>query len=275
MAFSVNTNAGAFLALQSLNQTNSQLETTQRRINTGLKVESAKDDAATYAIAQNLRSDIAGLNAVKSSLDRAISTLDVAVAAGEAVSDLLTELKEKAVSAKDTGIDSASRDALNDEFVELRDQITSIVENAEFNGANAVDGSGTDIVAITDDSGSNTITIASQDLTLGGGTVTLSATQEISSAALASTAVATISASAANVTSALSALVAGSTRLEIQREFVGKLSDTIEVGIGNLVDADLAKESANLQALQVKQQLGLQALSIANNSPSAVLTLFQ
>jgi len=275
MAFSVNTNAGAFLALQSLNQTNSQLETTQRRINTGLKVESAKDDAATYAIAQNLRSDIAGLNAVKSSLDRAISTLDVAVAAGEAVSDLLTELKEKAVSAKDTGIDSASRDALNDEFVELRDQITSIVENAEFNGANAVDGSGTDIVAITDDSGSNTITIASQDLTLGGGTVTLSATQEISSAALASTAVATISASAANVTSALSALGAGSTRLEIQREFVGKLSDTIEVGIGNLVDADLAKESANLQALQVKQQLGLQALSIANNSPSAVLTLFQ
>ncbi len=275
MAFSVNTNAGAFLALQSLNQTSSQLETTQRRINTGLKVESAKDNAATYAIAQNLRGDIAGLNAVKSSLDRAISTLDVAVAAGEAVSDLLTELKEKAVSAKDTGIDSASRTALNDEFVELRDQISSIVENAEFNGANAVDGSGTDIVAITNDSGSNTITIGSQDLTLGGAVVTLSATQEISSAALASTAVATISASAANVTSALSALGAGSTRLEIQREFVGKLSDTIEVGIGNLVDADLAKESATLQALQVKQQLGLEALSIANNSPSAVLTLFQ
>ncbi|SDE72691.1 flagellin [Kordiimonas lacus] len=275
MAFSVNTNAGAFLALQSLNQTNSQLETTQRRINTGLKVESAKDSAATYAIAQNLRGDIAGLNAVKGSLDRAISTLDVAVAAGEAVSDLLTELKEKAVSAKDTGIDSASRDALNDEFVELRDQITSIVENAEFNGANAVDGSGTDIVAITNDSGTNTITIGAQDLTLGGANVTLSATQEISSAALASTAVTTISASASNVTSALSAFGAGSTRLEIQREFVGKLSDTIEVGIGNLVDADLAKESATLQALQVKQQLGLQALSIANNSPSAVLTLFQ
>ncbi|WP_286828721.1 MULTISPECIES: flagellin [Kordiimonas] len=275
MAFSVNTNAGAFLALQSLNQTNSQLETTQRRINTGLKVESAKDSAATYAIAQNLRGDIAGLNAVKGSLDRAISTLDVAIAAGEAVSDLLTELKEKAVSAKDTGIDSASRDALNDEFVELRDQITSIVENAEFNGANAVDGSGTDIVAITNDSGTNTITIGAQDLTLGGANVTLSATQEISSAALASTAVTTISASASNVTSALSAFGAGSTRLEIQREFVGKLSDTIEVGIGNLVDADLAKESATLQALQVKQQLGLQALSIANNSPSAVLTLFQ
>ncbi|MFC4347188.1 flagellin [Kordiimonas lipolytica] len=275
MAFSVNTNAGAFLALQSLNQTNSQLETTQRRINTGLKVESAKDNAATYAIAQNLRGDIAGLNAVKGSLDRAISTLDVAIAAGEAVSDLLTELKEKAVAAKDTGIDSASRDALNDEFVELRDQITSIVENAEFNGANAVDGSGTDIIAITDDTGTNTISIASQDLTLGGAVVTLSDTQEISTTALASAAVDTISTSAANVTTALSTLGAGSTRLEIQREFVGKLSDTIEVGIGNLVDADLAKESANLQALQVKQQLGLQALSIANNSPSAVLTLFQ
>jgi len=275
MAFSVNSNAGAFLALQSLNQTNSLLETTQRRINTGLKVESAKDNAAIYSIAQNLRGDIAGLNAVKGSLDRAISTLDVAIAAGEAVSDLLNELKEKAVSAKDTGIDSASRTALNDEFVELRDQIGSIVENAEFNGANAVDASGTDIIAITDDTATNTISIASQDLTLGGAIVTLSATQEISSAALASAAVVTISASAANVTTALSALGAGSSRLEIQREFVGKLSDTIEVGIGNLVDADLAKESASLQALQVKQQLGLEALSIANNSPSAVLTLFQ
>lgn len=275
MAFSVNTNASAFVALQSLNKTNRDLETTQARINTGLKVGSAKDNAAVFAIAQNLRGDIAGLNAVKNSLDRAISTVDVAVAAGEAVADLLTELKEKAVSAKDTGLDTTSRDALNDEFTELRDQITTIVENAEFNGTNIVDSSGSDVTAITDASGDNTISIAGQDLTLGGAIITLTSTAEISSAALASAAVTTISASSDNLNTALSALGAGATRLEIQRDFVNKLSDTIEVGIGNLVDADLAKESANLQALQVKQQLGLEALSIANQSPGAVLGLFQ
>ena len=92
MAFSVNTNAGALIALQNLNSTSSQLERTQNTINTGLKVANAKDNAAVFAIAQKLRADVAGLNAVKGSLDRAISTLDVGIAAGEAVSDLLVQM---------------------------------------------------------------------------------------------------------------------------------------------------------------------------------------
>ncbi len=274
MAFSVNTNAGAFAALQNLNSTSNNLNTVQSRINTGLKVGSAKDNAAVFSIAQKLRSDVSGLNAVKSSLDRAMSTIDVAVAAGEAVSDLLIEMKEKAVAAKDSGLDAASRTALNDEFTELRDQITSIVSNAEFNGTNAVNGS-SNIVAITNDDGSNTISITAQNLTLGGGTVTVASTTAIGSAASASAAVTAIDASITNVNTSLSALGAGAKRLELQKEFVGKLSDTIEVGIGNLVDADLAKTSAQLQSLQVKQQLGLQALSIANQAPSTVLGLFR
>ncbi|NVJ97578.1 MAG: flagellin, partial [Alphaproteobacteria bacterium] len=96
MSFSVNTNAGAFAALQNLNSTTNMLNKTQTQINTGLKVASAKDNAAVFSIAQKLRGDVSGLNAVKSSLDRALSTIDVAVAAGEAVSDLLIEMKEKA-----------------------------------------------------------------------------------------------------------------------------------------------------------------------------------
>ncbi|SDD58073.1 MULTISPECIES: flagellin [Kordiimonas] len=275
MAFSVNTNAGAFAALQNLNSTSSNLNTVQGRINTGLKVASAKDNAAVFSIAQKLRGDVSGLNAVKSSLDRALSTIDVAVAAGEAVSDLLIEMKEKAVSAKDSGLDTASRTALNDEFEELRDQITSIVSNAEFNGTNVVESGGSAIVAITNDDGSNTITIAAQDLSLGSANVTVATTTSIDTAANASAAVTAIEASITNVNSSLSALGAGAKRLDLQKEFVGKLSDTIEVGIGNLVDADLAKESASLQALQVKQQLGLQALSIANQAPSTVLGLFR
>ncbi len=275
MAFSVNTNAGAFAALQNLNRTQSELNTTQTQINTGLKVSSAKDDAATFAIAQTLRSEVSGLEAVSSSLDRAQSTLDVAIAAGEAVSDLLIELKEKAVASKDTGLDTSSRNALNDDFEQLRDQITSIVQNAEFNGTNAVNDSNSDIVAITNDTGSNTITIASQDLSLSGTNVTIASTASIDTLTNATDAVTKIEASIANVNTSLSALGSGSNRIELQQTFVTQLSDAIEVGIGNLVDADLAETSANLQSLQVRQQLGLQALSIANQAPSTVLSLFR
>ncbi len=274
MAFSVNTSASVFLALQNLNKTNQNLGVTQARINTGLKVGSAKDNGATFAIAQNLRADVSGLNAVKTSLDRGVSTLDVAIAAGEAISDLLTELKEKAVAAKDTSLDSTSRASINNDFKSLRDQITSIVESAEFNGKNLIESTSTGLSAITNPSGSRTITVAAQDLSLGGSNVSVSAATTISTQALASSAVSLISTSITNVTAALSSLGSGATRFDLQKNFITKLSDTIEVGVGNLVDADLATESANLQAQQVKQQLGLQALSIANNAPSSILSLF-
>ena len=275
MAFSVNTNAGALVALQNLNSTSKQLNTVQARVNTGLKVASAKDNAAVFNIAQGLRGDLGGLNAVKGSIDRAISTLDVAIAAGEAVSDLLVQLKEKAVAAKDTGLDSDSRTALNDEYKELRDQITTIVTNAEFNGVNAVKNSGSSIAAILNSDGSSSITIAAQDLSLTGSTVTIGASSSISTGTLASAELTKIETSITNVGTSLSKFGSGAARLELQKTFVNKLSDAIEVGIGNLVDADLARESAQLQALQVRQQLGLQALSIANQAPGTVLSLFQ
>ncbi|WP_262696508.1 flagellin [Kordiimonas aquimaris] len=275
MAFSVNTNGAALSALQNLNNTAARLERTQTELNTGLSVASAKDNSAIFAIAQTLRSEVAGLNAVQSSLDRAQSSIDVALAAGEAVSDLLIDLRENAVAASDSGLDTASRNALNNDFTQLRDQITSIVQNAEFNGTNVVNTGGDAIVAITNDNGSNTITIGAQDLSLGGGNVTITATQDINTQTEAAAAVTAIDASIANVNTSLSALGSGSNRLELQQSFVNKLSDSIEVGIGNLVDADLAEVSADLQSLQVSQQLGLQALSIANQAPQAVLSLFQ
>lgn len=275
MTFSVNTNGSALSALQNLNKTAVRLGNTQTAINTGMKVASSKDNGAVFAIAQSLRADVSGINAATSSMDRALSTIEVAIAAGEAVSDLLIEMKEKAVAGKDQGLDTASRVSLNNDFKQLRDQISSIVSNAEFNGTNVVKNSGADIVAITNDSGSNTITIAAQDLSLTGSTVTLSAGSSISTQDLASTAVDNIESSIQNVNASLSALGAGARRLDLQRTFISQLRDTIEVGIGNLVDADMARASADLQALQVKQQLGLQALSIANQAPQSVLSLFQ
>ena len=120
---SVNTNTGALVALQNLNSTNKQLETTQSRINTGLKVASVKDDGATWAIAQGMRAKSASIESVKDSLQRGQSTIDVAIAAGEQVSDLLSQMKQKALSAADTSLDTASRTALNESFKALRDQI--------------------------------------------------------------------------------------------------------------------------------------------------------
>ena len=276
MTLSVNTNPGALIALQNLNSTNRDLAETQNRINTGLKVSSARDDGAIFAIAQNLRSDLSGIQAVKQSLDRAVSTLDVAIAAAESVSDLLVELKSKAVAASDSSLDTQSRIALNNDFVALRDQITTIVANAEFNGVNALNSTAAkDITAITSDNGTSTITVDKQVLTLSGANVVLGTAETISTVTQAASAVTDIETSLSNVNASLAKLGTGSKSFGTQRIFADKLSDVIETGIGNLVDADLAKESAKLNALQVKQQLGVQALSIANQAPSVILSLFR
>ncbi|MEA1942595.1 MAG: flagellin [Pseudomonadota bacterium] len=271
----INTNAGAMVALQNLNQTNKDLEQVQSRINTGLAVSSAKDNGGIYAIAQKMRSDVNGYGAVQNSLDLAQSTTDVALAAGEAISDLLVEMKEKALAASDTSLDAASRTALNEDFKALRDQITTIASNAEFNGTNLINGSVTSISALANADGSNTITISDANLTLGGGTVTVAATASFASAGDASTMVTTLETSLDNLNASLAKLGTASKSLEVHKTFVGKLSDSLEKGIGNLVDADLAKESARLQSLQVKQQLGVQALSIANSAPSTILGYFR
>lgn len=275
MAFSINVNASALSALRNLNQTSADLENTQNRVNTGLRISSAKDNAAVFSIAQKLRSDLRGLSAVGQSLDRGISTVDVALAAASAVSDLLLEMKEKAVAAADQGLDTISRDALSQDFTSLRDQITSVVNNAEFNGTNLIDGGTDAIVAITNADATQTLTVNHQTLTLSSTNIPITSNQTISTQNSASAAVTDITNAINNLNAALTELGSGSTALEQSRNFTSQLADVIEIGIGNLVDADLAKESANLQALQVKQQLGIQALSIANQSPQSILSLFQ
>ena len=277
MANSVNTNVGALVALQNLNATNSELSKTQSRINTGLKVASAKDNGAIWAIAQTQRATSVSLNAVKDSLQRGQSTVDVALSAGESVSDLLLQMKEKALAAADPTLDSNSRTSLNDEFKSLRDQITKAVANADFNGVNMIKNAGTSVQALANSNGSSVISVKAQDLSLGGATMTLNlgASASIGTLTLAASMIGYVNTAITNVSSALSRLGTGSKSLESHMIFIGKLQDTVDAGIGNMVDADLAKESAKLQALQTKQQLGIQALSIANQSSSSLLSLFR
>jgi flagellin len=275
MTFSVNTNAGALVALQYLTATQGQLAQTQSAINSGLKVATARDDGAIYAIAQNQRGQVAGYTAVINSINNGTSSIDVALSAGQSISDLLIQLKTKALAAADSSLDTASRQALNANFTALRDQITTIVKNAVFNGFNLVDGSTNQITALASADGSRRITTAAQNMKLSGAIVTLKSTATISTQTKASTLVATIQASLTNVNSALAKLSSGAAKFSIQATFSQKLSDTLTVGIGNLVDANMAQESAMLQSLQVKQQLGVQALSIANQAPQTILSLFR
>jgi flagellin len=275
MPNSVNTNVGAMIALQNLNSTNNDLMTTQARINTGKKVASAKDNGAIWAIAQNQRANSRSLDAVRESLQRSVSTVDVAISAGETVSDLLLQMKEKALAASDTSLDSTSRTALAEDFGALRDQLAKAVTNAEFNGINMVKSGGTTIAAIANANGTEKITVTAQSLALGGANVTVSAGATFTTASAASSLITTINSSITNVSTALSKLGTGSKSLSSHVDFVNKLQDSIDAGVGNLVDADLAKESAKLQALQTKQQLGVQALSIANQSSSILLGLFR
>jgi flagellin len=284
-AGSVHTNMGAMLALQNLNQTNREMENIQTRINTGLKVANAKDNGAVYNIAQQQRSEHSAYDAVRTSLNRASSIADVAMAAGEQISDIFMQMREKAVAASDPSASATSRAAYNQEFIALRDQVGSIIANANFDGGNALDGAAANHTFLANTTGSLTVTLPILDLrlTTGAGTapaspaadIYLGTTDVLDTAANAATVRDRVAASLEFVNGQLARLGAAAKRIESHEIFVGKLQDTIKGGIGNLVDADMAVEAARLQAAQVKQQLGTQALSIANQAPQSILSLFR
>jgi len=266
------------IALQNLNATNKKMEDVQSKISTGLAVSTAKDNAAVYSIAQGQRADLSGLNAVRDSLNRANSIADVSMAAGESVSDLLNQMREKVVGAMDTSIDTASRAALNGDFQSIMGQITHIVENATFSGTNILNGTvAADIQFIANADATSSITLNVRDLSFGGSIMTLSSQTSLltSTAASAAAVLASLDASITNLNSQLGALGSQSKQIEGHISFIAKLDDAITGGIGHLVDADMAKESSRLQALQVQQQLGTQSLSIANQAPQQILSLFK
>ena len=291
---SVNTNQGAMVALQTLNATNRDLETTQNRISTGQKVSSAKDNGAIWAIANNMRSSVGAYDRVRESNERASAMVDTALAAGESIMELLNEMKGKALAATQPGLSASTMSALNADFVQLRSQIVSIVENASFDGANMIrnfqaDGTtavtiaNSNAVSLGDANGGNNITVAAVGLQLRATTAAVAVgevmrfgqNEDISSTANASAALTRINSSIDNLGTQLATWGAGAKRLDIHRAFVGKLQDALNSGIGSMTDADLSKESARLQALQVKQQLGVQALSIANGGAQTALALFR
>ncbi len=270
---SINTNPASFVALRNLNSVNRTLDTIQNRVSTGLKVTGALDDASNFAIAQGIRGELKGLSAVTQGLNNAKGIGKVAIAGATGISDLLSDIRQKTTELSNEGITSAQRSILENDFDQLLSQAANFIDNAVFNGVNLLDtaAASPDINTLSNLNG-GTLTLTGQDLrtrTLSLAGVSLGS---------ASAAQAVINNQFSNlesvVNSALGSLGAEVRALELQTTFIEQISDATEEGLGNIVDADLARESARLTAKQVQQQLSIQTLGIANQRPQTLLGLF-
>lgn len=271
MTITINNNASASAALLALNATETQLSQTELAVTTGLKVNAAKDNPAAYAVAQNLKGQVSTLQSVELALNNGESAINTAVNAGQSVANLVGQIQAKVVQASQSGLDTTSKSALSYDVAGLLNQIDQLVANASFNGYNLIQ-SGASSMSVLSSADGSTITVSGvpMDVTdLGINSITLTNSANV---ATAMTAVA----NAVNmVAENLASLGSASNLLQTQNTFTSQLVSTLTAGIGTLVDANMADESAQLQALQVKQQLGVQALSIANQAPNAILSLFR
>jgi len=271
---SILTNPEALVALRNLERTNRSLAVTQNRVSTGLKVTGAIDDASNFAIAQGIRGDIKALGAVVQGLNNAKGIAKVAIAGATSISDLLQTVRQKLTELSNEGITSTQRAILTEDFNQLLSQAANFIDNAVFNGVNMLDtaGASPDINTLSNING-GTLTLSAQDLR----TQVLSlAAATITDAAAAQGIIADqFSNLQSVVNTALGSLGAEARALELQTAFLEEITDATEEGLGNIVDADMARESARLTALQVRQQLGVQVLSIANQAPQILLGLFQ
>ncbi|WP_415392728.1 flagellin [Paracoccus sp. SJTW-4] len=274
---SILTNNSAMVALQTLRGINSNLAKTQDEISTGKSIASAKDNAAVWAITKTMEADVDSFKSVGDSLALGQSTVGVARAASESVTDLLKEMKQLIISAQEENVD---RTKIQTDLTAMATEIGSIISAAQFNGLNLVNNSETaavNVLASLDRASDGTVTTANIAITPQNLTAvqTAVAAYDVSTAAGAATALAGIETQLQTSITAAANFGSVAKRIEIQSDFVKKLSDAMTSGIGALVDADMEEASARLQALQVQQQLATQSLSIANQAPQTLLSLFR
>lgn len=267
MTMSINTNMGAMVALQNLSATNRMLAEVQSRVSTGLRVAEVKDDSASYAIAGRMQADIKSLEAVKTGIGMGEAVLGTAVGAAEQIADLLKEMRAKAVQAASGGLSTTDREAISADITALQSQITTITNTAEFNEINLIGATPDTLVVAGDKDGGNAISVTGIDLATSVAIDVDTITNAASTAELISTKLNT-------VLSTLASFGSLQQRIESQGLLTDTLIDSLTAGVGALIDADMARESSRLQSLQIQQQLGVQALGIANSNPQAILGLF-
>tara|TARA_Y100001933_G_scaffold178370_1_gene176873 strand:+ start:201 stop:1055 length:855 start_codon:yes stop_codon:yes gene_type:complete len=281
MSNSIITNPEAFVALRNLERTNEKLSKTQERLSTGLKVTSATDDASNFAIAQGVRGDVRALGAITQGLNNSKGIGEIALAGVTAISDLLQDIRQKLTELANGGLTTAQRVIVKADFDKLMSQAYGFVSNSNFNGRNLLISDATNVNTISNLNGTN-LTLTARS---GSGSGVTHLIRSLAAATLGTTGAATDSVNAQSVivaqytaleteiNTSLGALGAEIRALKFQTDFLTTVNDSTEIGLGNIVDADLARESAELTALQVRQQLGVQVLGIANQQPQILLNL--
>ena len=266
---SVNTNIGAILAQKFLRVNNTEMNATQNRVSSGLRVATVTDDASSFAVAAGIRGDIKAYTAVAAALQGGVVAGTVAVSAGEQISSRLGDVKAKLVQLSDESLSSASRDTYQSDLDSMVEEVNDYLAQAEYTGRNLLGSGGGDLLIVSNIDGS-TVTLRNNEVTdlafaVGG----------IGDNADAQAALSELAIFKASLDTALANLGADLTRIKSQTEFVKQTEETVRIGLGALVDADLARESAQLSANQVRQQLGIQAIGIANQQPQTLLGLFR
>jgi flagellin len=268
---SVNTNVGAQIALRNLQSTQYNLDISQNRISTGLRIASPLDDAANFAIAQGLRTNLKAFDAVQQSLSSATGLLSVAIAGATSVSNLLAQINTTAISASNPSNTASQQSILSANFTAQLQQLNTFIANSVYNGRNLLSAGSASVTITSTISGgqltlSNASGLAGVSSALSGGVTTTAAALSLLTA---------INAQQLVVGTALGTLGSSQSSVNFLATFTQTLANAVSQGLGSLVDANLAEESAKLQALQVQQQLGVQALGIANARPQVLLSLFR
>ncbi|MDC0074750.1 flagellin [Alphaproteobacteria bacterium] len=266
-----NINNSSLTRIRTFGSSLNNLKSTTGKISSGLKINDPKQNSSVFQIAQQLSGDSAGMAALKTSFTNAEAAVETALSAGQAVNDLLIDMKGKAIQASDPSLDDASRQAIDNEFKEMANQVNSMVSTASFGDTNLVQNGAEDMQVLTSQDG-DTITVNAQDMSTQGlniDNVSL-ATQGDAASALSS-----IDAAIESSSSGLADLGSSSQSIQNQAEFTTSMNNSINEGIGKMVDADLGQESASLAAERVKTELGLRSLAIANAGPQAMKSLFK
>jgi flagellin len=272
---SVNTNRQAVFALQSLNQTSSELSGVQKRVSTGFRVADARDDGGAFAVAQKVRSDVAGVTAVGEQLGGVKGVLQTTFAALSTVSDTMKQVRATLTRLADGSINGDQRDQYNTQYTLLTQQISDFIDDATYNGRtllSLVGPAGGDITGIRNEGGGTFTVTAVDGATLKLATVPPADATAAQAMIGAGGAFATTDAA---ISTALNEFGSSMQYVDNQITYNSKKIDAMNDGLGALVDADLAKESSKLQALQTRQQLGIQTLGIANQGPQVLLSLFR
>lgn len=276
---SINTNVASMTALQTLKSVQGSLTDTQSRVSTGFKVNNAKDHAAYFSVATTMRADSSAFNAISENLSIGKASVAVAREGTQEVGELAKQVLER-VSFAQAG-DSVDRSLIQNEVDDLVSQMSTVLAQSTYNGENLLDTTDavTVVTGVSRDAGTYGTTSFSFNEVDMGAIVTAITTAVTGLAGMDASALEAalqgVETQIAAVTDASANFGLVERRIEQQQEFVSKLVDKFDQGVGSLVDADMNKEAARLSALQVQEQLATQALSIANQQPQSILSLFR